>query len=195
MSSLPPLRRIVTTHAPQSDSSAEPPVRILHDGDYDDPTVGRSRRAWSGDFPAVQNTDDDFIAHDGLVRRGGTSCRTTTLRPGEVTPMHRTSSLDYNIITHGTITLLTPKLPSKPEQWPPSSILHTRDDIQETQVNVGEVVVQRGTIHAWRNDTSELVRWTAVLSDAQPALDLEEAWVEEGKNGDGKGDVRTGVKL
>jgi len=58
---------------------------------------------------------------------------------------HRTSSLDYNVITHGTVTLLTPSIPSVPSEWPPSSLLSSRPDVLETKVSAGEVVVQRGT--------------------------------------------------
>lgn len=34
----------------------------------------------------------------------------------------------------------------------------------------GTVVVQRGTIHAWRNPGPEWVRWLAVIVDAEPAV-------------------------
>lgn len=105
---------------------------------------------------------------------------------------HRTSSLDYNIITHGTITLLTPRVPSVPSQWPPSSLVSSRPDVRETRVSVGEVVVQRGTLHAWRNDTDEWVRWAAVLTDAEAVQGLSEVWVLEGEEKEGKGDVRQG---
>lgn len=35
----------------------------------------------------------------GLVQPGGTNFRATDLAPGAVTPMHRTSSIDYNILS------------------------------------------------------------------------------------------------
>jgi hypothetical protein len=59
----------------------------------------------------------------------------------------------------------------------------------------GEVVVQRGTLHAWRNDTTEHVRWTCVLTDAEPVDDLPEVWVLEGDKVGGPGLVRPGKNL
>lgn len=35
----------------------------------------------------------------GLVQPGGTNFRATDLAPGAITPMHRTSSIDYNILS------------------------------------------------------------------------------------------------
>ena len=67
--------------------------------------------------------------------------------------------------------------------------------MQETKVSAGEVVVQRGAIHAWRNDTTEYVRWTCVLTDAEPVNEMAEVWVLEGE-GEGKpGVVRPGKGL
>jgi len=47
--------------------------------------------------------------------------------------------------------------------------------------------VQRGTVHAWRNESqTEIARWTCVLTDAAPVHDLPDVWVEEGEGGVGK---------
>ncbi|KAL7416384.1 hypothetical protein BDY24DRAFT_379568 [Mrakia frigida] len=200
---LPPYRRIVTAHSPlpeedrgridaETGEKLEAPVKILFD---DDDAKGTGQIWWAA-TPASQHTDEDVAQTPpaSLVVRGGSNCRSTTLAPGQVTSMHRTSSLDYNVVTHGTITLLTPLLPSVPSQWPPSSLLKTRPDLLETKVSAGEVVVQRGTIHAWRNDTDEFVRWTCVLTDAEAVSELPEVWVLEG-DGTGKGEVRAGKGL
>lgn len=34
----------------------------------------------------------------------------------------------------------------------------------------GDTVVQRGTIHAWKNPGPEWTRWVTILMDANPAL-------------------------
>ena len=45
------------------------------------------------------------------------------------------------------------------------------EDGSETLIeNPGDVVVQRGTVHAWRNPGQEWVRWVTVILDAQPAV-------------------------
>ena len=45
------------------------------------------------------------------------------------------------------------------------------DDGTETLIeNPGDVVIQRGNMHAWRNPSpKEWVRWVSVLVDAEPA--------------------------
>jgi quercetin dioxygenase-like cupin family protein len=65
-------------------------------------------------------------------------------------PMHRTSSLDYGIVLSGQVELIL-------------------DDGAITVVEAGEVVIQRGTIHAWRNSTDKVARIAFVLLDASPA--------------------------
>ncbi|KAK5717255.1 hypothetical protein LTR15_009146 [Elasticomyces elasticus] len=62
----------------------------------------------------------------------GTVCRVCDYPPGCLTPMHRTLSLDYGVVLEGEIELVL--------------------DSGETQLlGRGDVVVQRGTNHAWRN--------------------------------------------
>lgn len=34
----------------------------------------------------------------------------------------------------------------------------------------GDVVIQKGTMHAWRNPGPEVARWACVLVDAEPAV-------------------------
>lgn len=36
--------------------------------------------------------------------------------------------------------------------------------------NPGDVVIQKGTLHAWRNPGPEVARWAAVIVDAEPAV-------------------------
>ena len=70
--------------------------------------------------------------------------------------------MDYNIIISGRVVLIL-------------------DDGAETEAEAGTVVVQRGTIHAWRNpSTTEWCRWVSVLIHAEPVKfngeALEETW-------------------
>lgn len=83
---------------------------------------------------------------------------TTDMPPHAYAVMHRTNSVDYNIVVKGSMTLITPG-PDGEEQ--------------ETVVNVGDVVVQRGTIHAWRAGP-EGVRFISVLLDAKPVETTDE---------------------
>lgn len=51
------------------------------------------------------------------------------------------SSLDYNILTHGQVKLLTPRVPTNPADWTVSALSKSHPDILETVVNVGDVCV------------------------------------------------------
>jgi uncharacterized cupin superfamily protein len=61
------------------------------------------------------------------------SAHASTWKPDSPHPMmHRTESIDYGIVVFGEITLVL-------------------DDGSETHLQAGDVVVQRGTDHAWEN--------------------------------------------
>jgi quercetin dioxygenase-like cupin family protein len=62
--------------------------------------------------------------------------------------MHRTETLDYVVMISGEIDLV----------------------VDDTMVHLhpGDVVVQRGTNHAWRNPYTENARVAVVLIDAEP---------------------------
>jgi len=62
--------------------------------------------------------------------------------------MHRTDSVDYAVVLNGEITMLL--------------------DDSEVRLEAGDVVVQRGTNHAWSNRSSEPCRIAFVLVDAVP---------------------------
>ena len=77
---------------------------------------------------------------------GGSSLNFTMLPPtpaGARPGWHRTMTLDYNILLGGQLVLMV--------------------DEGETILHPGDVVIQRNTLHAWRNDTKEPVYWVAVL--------------------------------
>jgi hypothetical protein len=77
---------------------------------------------------------------------GGSSFHFVTLPPtprGAKPGWHRTMTLDYNILLGGDLVLMV--------------------DEGETTLHPGDVVIQRNTMHAWRNDTKMPVFWVAVL--------------------------------
>jgi mannose-6-phosphate isomerase-like protein (cupin superfamily) len=61
--------------------------------------------------------------------------------------MHRTETIDYGIVLEGEITLIL--------------------DDGETTVRAGEIVVQRGTSHAWVNRSSSNARIAFILIDGR----------------------------
>jgi mannose-6-phosphate isomerase-like protein (cupin superfamily) len=88
----------------------------------------------------------------------GTKIRINEFRPGHLderglqSPVHRTASVDYGIVLEGEITLLL--------------------DDSEVTLGAGDVVVQRGTDHAWANRGDVPARVVFVLVDGafDPAL-------------------------
>ncbi|KAG7450556.1 uncharacterized protein BT62DRAFT_521802 [Guyanagaster necrorhizus] len=89
----------------------------------------------------------------GIVPSNGSNCAATELPPGAVTPMHRTSSLDYNILVHGEVILLM------------------EDGTEKLLDTPGDTVVMKGAMHAWKNPSStSWARWVTVLLSAEPAL-------------------------
>jgi uncharacterized cupin superfamily protein len=109
-------------------------------------------------FPADLNEDADIAQHDqklgsgalGLVSGGGTVLRYVDFAPATTCMMHRTQSVDYGIIIEGTVEAIM--------------------DSGETRLmRRGDVMVQRATMHAWRNPSpTEWCRMIFVLQDCKP---------------------------
>jgi quercetin dioxygenase-like cupin family protein len=77
----------------------------------------------------------------------GTRLRVAVMGPGTRSPMHRTGSVDYEIVLGGTLTLVL--------------------DGEETPVSAADFRVQRGTERAWENRGGEVVRMLFVLLDGR----------------------------
>jgi mannose-6-phosphate isomerase-like protein (cupin superfamily) len=92
---------------------------------------------------------------------GGTRIRLNEFQPGFLdsrglqSPIHRTETVDYGIVLEGEITLIL-------------------DDV-ETALRAGDVVVQRGTDHAWANRGSVPCRIAFILIDGTFAPELLDA--------------------
>jgi hypothetical protein len=112
------------------------------------------------DFPSTDcNSSEDGgkrkiedVGNFHLVHPNGTNLRFTDLAPGACSPFHRTSSIDYNILVHGELVLIM-------------------EDLSETHLkNPGDTVVQKGTMHAWKNPGKTMARWASVMIPAEPAI-------------------------
>ena len=68
--------------------------------------------------------------------------------PGDRKPMHSTDTLDYITIISGEVVFIT--------------------ETTETRLCAGDVIVCRGIIHGWRNDTAAPCRIISVLCPSQP---------------------------
>ena len=86
----------------------------------------------------------------GLTIHQGSVIRVVDMLPGCASPMHRTNSIDYGIVVSGALEL-------------------ELDDGATTLLHPGDIVVQRGTMHLWRNPSAnELCRIVFVLTEANP---------------------------
>jgi quercetin dioxygenase-like cupin family protein len=101
--------------------------------------------------PADNNDETDGGLRDvGLTLRGGSAIRVVDMLPSKQSPMHRTHSLDFGIIMRGELELVL-------------------DSGAVERLRAGDIVVQRGTNHLWRNPSADTpCRIVFVLIEAAP---------------------------
>jgi len=161
-SELPDLRRIVTSHDSQGKSTVESDTLRRPQPIPSIPGVVSARFWVTTDSVPTNDTNTsedggdrkiDDTLNFGLVHPNGINLQYTDLAPGTTAPMHRTTSVDYNILIHGELILIT-------------------EDGKETHLkNPGDTVIQKGTMHAWKNPSSTgWARWMTALIAAKPAI-------------------------
>ena len=142
-------RRIVTGHDAQGRAIVQSERQLRAQ-----PVPNHSawfNKIWSTDTWPSDNNDpiDGAERETGLASTNGSVLRIVEMAPGHRSPMHRTQSLDYGIVLAGEIDL-------------------ELDERRIVSLNVGDVVVQRGTIHAWINRGTSPARMAFVLLSAAP---------------------------
>ncbi|MBI1966246.1 MAG: cupin domain-containing protein [Betaproteobacteria bacterium] len=98
-----------------------------------------------------------------LFRKSGAGEASTFGRGGRHPMMHRTETVDYAVVLDGEITLLL--------------------DEGDVVLKTGDVVIQRGTNHAWSNRSGKPVKMLYVLMDARfdPGLAAQFKQLARGK--------------
>ncbi|KAJ5595732.1 hypothetical protein N7450_002190 [Penicillium hetheringtonii] len=159
-----PLNRFITTHDESGKAifsntlPEEMPVQPIGDG------ADFSLAYTSSHFPAELNNDTDISEYKdyltsppGITISTGTVCRIVDMRPGALSPMHRTVSLDYGVVLE-------------------------------------DVAVQRGTNHAWRNVTPDVIsdgeripQWARMLYVLSPSNPMSIGGTKLGEVVDGIG--------
>lgn len=129
------MRRIVTGH----DKDGRAVFRSINTVQPEPIPSGDAAFAtiWSTpEVPVNLNDDTDgSLADVGLTLNGGSVIRVVDMLPGGESPMHRTNSLDYGIVMTGAVEL-------------------ELDDGAVELCRAGDVIVQCGTIHLWRNPSA-----------------------------------------
>src|SRR5688572_23129908 len=148
----PPIRRVVTGHDNRNVAKVvidEPATNIKN------PDSGvRSTLMWITDRNPADISVGDPIEDMGARIVGtpppasGTRFCVIDFPPGNYPHMHRTETVDYVIVIEGEIEM----------------------DMDDSTVKLkqGDVMIQRGTNHAWANRSNKHARVAFVLVDAQP---------------------------
>jgi mannose-6-phosphate isomerase-like protein (cupin superfamily) len=95
--------------------------------------------------PALDADELERRVARGFASIGAAHCRPDTSRSPH---MHQTRTVDYIIVLEGSVTLLL--------------------DEDEVDLEPHDVVIQRGTNHAWINRGAEPALLAAILIDAEP---------------------------
>lgn len=124
-------------------------------------------------YPVDFNSNQDVNSYKsyldqkpGLVINGGTVLRIVDMPPGALSPMHRTVSLDYGVVLEGEVYL-------------------ELDSGEKRLMRRGDISIQRGTNHAWRNTSS--TQWARMLYMLQESKPIE---VEGKKLGEDYGNMK-----
>ncbi|HET6493053.1 MAG TPA: cupin domain-containing protein [Burkholderiales bacterium] len=88
-----------------------------------------------------------------LFRKSSAGDASTYGRGGRHPMVHRTETVDYAVVLDGAITLIL--------------------DEEEVDLKAGDVVIQRGTSHAWSNRSGRPVKMLYVLMDGDFTPDLD----------------------
>lgn len=168
-SPLGPFRRIITSHA---DGDSTGSAVAVHDDTLTLRPVLDGNAHMTPLFahlgcptttPATLSREDITAAMalaPEVVTPNGVNAQVTDVAPNYRIEMHRTNSVDYNICLKGSAYLITP------EVGPDGKVSEKR-----TLMRAGDIVIQRGTVHAWQAGP-EGARWCTVVISAKPvALD------------------------
>lgn len=155
---IPPVpKRYITTNTVNGLSifapeiAPDPPFRILPDGERVTFCYG------SDQFPIELTQDQDLKLYQhlidnppGIVLQHGVAFRVIDLPPGYASVMHRTVSVNFNIVLEGEVELIL-------------------DSGERRRLRRGDSAIQRAISHSWRNvSTTEWARISAVPVPAAP---------------------------
>lgn len=155
-------KRYITGH----DSNGKAIVQQVDDGYWREIQGGLAsyNEIWQTSTFPVDIKNDDCSKNEktvlSLSLRNGTVLRMVDRAPGSASAMHRTQSLDYGVVIEGEMEMIL--------------------DSEETiTLRRGDVCIQRGTMHQWRNPTSSWNRMLFVLIDALPLSVGDEVFTGE----------------
>ena len=152
------VRRVITGHDANGKAIVASDERMTGVSAPARPYISRCE-IWSTDKMPVDNSSDEAEAAQraGFVKRynyvgtgQGTVIRITEFAPGAPKFMHRTETVDYALLLSGECDL----------ELGSGELAHLKP---------GDIVVQRGTMHAWVNNGTAPCVFAFILIDAEPA--------------------------
>lgn len=125
---------------------------ILIDGPAPRPGDGAVDILWRtaglpADNSGREDIDDTPFSFE-MMHAGGSLCIVLDYPPGMSTVMHATDTLDYVVVLKGEVVIVT--------------------ETGEAVCGAGDIIVDRGIVHAWRNDTAEIATIAVVNLPAHP---------------------------
>ena len=147
-----PVRRVVTGH--DSNKIATVLIDAPATNKKFQPSGTVSTLIWATDCTPADIAMGERVEDMGARMLGtapppnGTRFTVNDFPPGNNAVMHRTDTVDYVLVLSGEIDMVT--------------------DQSTIKLKAGDVMVQRGTNHAWVNRGTEVARVAFVLIDAKP---------------------------
>ncbi|KEF52226.1 uncharacterized protein A1O9_11853 [Exophiala aquamarina CBS 119918] len=144
-------KRVITGH----DSEGKGIIHHVDEGVWAkiDNDIVRYNAMWTTSTFPIDIKNDDALEKEKTVLSlslpNGTVLRMVDRSPGSSSAMHRTQSLDYGVVIEGEMEMIM-------------------DSGERITLQRGDVCIQRGTMHQWRNNTDSWNRMLFVLIDALP---------------------------
>ncbi len=138
----PEIRRVVTGH--NAEGLAIVALDEVVKGDLVTQVWGTTKQ------PSDNVSDWDYgVSQPGPTIPAGSALRIVDINPGYRSAMHRTNSVDYVFILAGELEM-------------------ELDGGEWVHLKTGDIVIQRGTNHAWENKSNGVCRLASVLMAAEP---------------------------
>jgi quercetin dioxygenase-like cupin family protein len=151
---LPAIRRFITTHDAQGnaiwDDTVPVQVQENRSGGFSTHVSyvnEDSSNTLTGDYDLKAYRENP--SEKDLAPASGSSLRVVDFWPGFPAVMHRTASVDYGIVMEGEIECVL-------------------DNGSTKTFRRGDIIIQRGTNHAWKNTGAEIARICFTLLPSPP---------------------------
>jgi quercetin dioxygenase-like cupin family protein len=153
---IPRPKRVVTGH----NNKGKGIIEVVDQGKWTEVQEGKAlwNVMWSTTTFPIDGAKDNALEREkeekvlSLSLPNGTVLRMVDRAPRTQSAMHRSQTVDYGVVLEGEMEMLM-------------------DSGESVILRPGDVCIQRGTLHQWRNNTSQWNRMLFVLMDAEP-LDI-----------------------